>query len=100
MLPIALILLLRLLEKPRGAWSKFRQNITLTNSALCVGTFFLIVTPWFFAMWQEHGWSYLSRFFITENLERFATTRYNEPRGLWFYPAIILTGLLLSLIHI
>ena len=94
LLPITLVLLLHLLAKPRGAWSKFRQNITLTNSVLCVGTFFLIVTPWFFAMWQEHGWSYLSRFFITENLERFATTRYNEPRGLWFYPAIILTGLL------
>jgi len=94
LLSISLIFLLYLLGKPNEAWAELRQRVTFTNSILCVGIFFLIVTPWFFAMWQEHGWSYLSRFFITENLERFATTRYNEPRGLWFYPAIILTGLL------
>ena len=94
LLSILPIFLLHLLGKPHGAWPELRQRITFTNSALCVGIFFLIATPWFFAMWQEHGLSYLSRFFITENLERFATTRYNEPRGLWFYPAIILTGLL------
>ena len=42
----------------------------------------------------EHGLAYLDRFFIAENLDRFATPRYNAPRPVWYYLPIILGGLL------
>ncbi|WP_396625434.1 ArnT family glycosyltransferase [Luteitalea sp.] len=62
---------------------------------LLVGGLALIVAaPWFITMAQHHGLAYMHRFFIGENLERFATDRYNEPRPLWFYVPIVLGGLM------
>ena len=49
--------------------------------------------PWFLAMADVHGIAYLRRFFVGENLERFATERYNGRRPLWFYAPIIFGGL-------
>jgi hypothetical protein len=41
-------------------------------------------------MTMTHGTAYLQSFFIGDNLERFATDRFNEPRGLWFYIPILI----------
>lgn len=62
--------------------------------ALVVGLVMLVAAPWFVAMAQHHGLAYVHRFFIGENLERFATDRYNEPRPVWFYVPIVLGGLM------
>jgi 4-amino-4-deoxy-L-arabinose transferase-like glycosyltransferase len=53
-----------------------------------------LAIPWYAAMVRVHGWQYLQDFFVGENLERFATDRFNEPRPLWFYLPIIAGGLL------
>ena len=45
-------------------------------------------------MTMEHGLAYLERFFIAENLDRFATDRYNTPRAIWYYGPIVIGGLL------
>ena len=49
--------------------------------------------PWYGAMTLEHGIPYLQGFFVGDNLERFATDRFNEPRGLWFYAPIVVGGM-------
>jgi 4-amino-4-deoxy-L-arabinose transferase-like glycosyltransferase len=49
--------------------------------------------PWYLAMIATHGWAYVESFFVGDNLERFATTRYNDPRSLLFYVPIIVGGL-------
>jgi 4-amino-4-deoxy-L-arabinose transferase-like glycosyltransferase len=36
----------------------------------------------------------LQHFFVGENLERFATDRYNDPRPVWFYLPVLAGGLL------
>ena len=54
---------------------------------------FLLVVPWFAAMTATHGLSYLDRFFVTENLQRFVTDRYNAPRPFWYYIPVIIGGL-------
>ena len=41
-----------------------------------------------------HGKAYLDSFFIGDNVERFATSRYNDPRPLWFYLPIVAGGML------
>jgi 4-amino-4-deoxy-L-arabinose transferase-like glycosyltransferase len=41
----------------------------------------------------EHGSAYLQSFFVGDNLERFATDRFNEPRAVWFYLPILLGGM-------
>ncbi len=93
-LAVAPALLLDLRGEPEGLWAGLRRRIRTTDLVLSLAVFGLVAAPWFLAMWQVHGSSYLHRFFVAENLERFATARYNAPRGWWFYPPIILAGLL------
>ena len=59
-------------------------------AAICL----VLALPWFAAMTATHGAGYLERFFIDENVERFATARYNDPRPFWFYLPIVVGGLL------
>ena len=60
-------------------------------AAICLA----LTLPWFAAMTATHGLAYLDRFFIGENVERFATDRYQaDPRGIWFYLPIVIGGLL------
>ncbi|MGE3403939.1 MAG: ArnT family glycosyltransferase [Vicinamibacterales bacterium] len=49
--------------------------------------------PWYIAMIATHGWAYVESFFVGDNLERFATTRYNDPRSFLFYVPIVVGGL-------
>jgi 4-amino-4-deoxy-L-arabinose transferase-like glycosyltransferase len=53
-----------------------------------------IAAPWFLVMASIHGTRYLESFFVGDNLERFATSRFNDPRPPWFYLPIIAGGLL------
>ena len=59
-------------------------------AAICL----VLALPWFAAMTATHGAGYLERFFIDENVERFATDRYNDPRPFWYYLPIVVGGLL------
>ena len=72
-----------------------RANVT--RLALDVGLLalvcLLLAVPWFAAMTATHGLAYLDRFFVDENVQRFATTRYNTPRPLWYYLPILVGGL-------
>ena len=61
--------------------------------ALAALVLLAVSLPWFLAMAEVHGVAYLRRFFVGENLERFATERYNGRRPLWFYAPIIFGGL-------
>jgi 4-amino-4-deoxy-L-arabinose transferase-like glycosyltransferase len=66
----------------------------LGDISLLTGVCLLLAVPWFAAMTHTHGVAYLERFFITENVQRFATERYNAPRPLWYYLPIVVGGLL------
>ncbi|MCC6162567.1 MAG: glycosyltransferase family 39 protein [Acidobacteria bacterium] len=66
----------------------------LLDILLVGGIVLAVAAPWFIAMADHHGLAYMHRFFIGENLERFATDRYNEPRPIWFYVPIVLGGLM------
>ena len=46
---------------------------TAADLALASAVFLLVALPWYVAMAAEHGAGYLERFFVAENLERFAT---------------------------
>ena len=59
-------------------------------AAICLA----LTLPWFAAMTATHGTAYLERFFIDENVERFATARYNDPRPFGYYLPIVIGGLL------
>lgn len=69
-------------------------NITLSDVVFALLLFAAIALPWYLVMWWRHGTEYLVGFFVGDNLERFATDRFNEPRPWWFYLPIILGGML------
>lgn len=68
--------------------------LPLRELALAAAVFALIGIPWYGAMTLEHGAAYLQNFFVGDNLERFATDRFNEPRSPWFYIPIVIGGML------
>jgi hypothetical protein len=72
------------------AWRRLR----VTDLLLAAGAFLVIAVPWYAAMTAVHGRAYLESFFVGDNLERFATTRFNEPRSASFYLPVLLGGML------
>ena len=90
-LAAAVLLPIAVFERRRsGVWLRARPAHLLLAALL----FLAAVAPWYAAMTAEHGVAYLYRFFGAENLERFATARYNDPRPVWYYLPIVAGGLL------
>jgi|TARA_B100000315_G_scaffold131595_2_gene121127 4-amino-4-deoxy-L-arabinose transferase-like glycosyltransferase len=81
---------------PAGtAWHlRAPAGLTMATVAAALGVFLAVAVPWFAAMAQVHGAAYLVRFFVGENLTRFATPEFNDPRPFWFYVPILAGGLL------
>jgi 4-amino-4-deoxy-L-arabinose transferase-like glycosyltransferase len=77
-------------------WWRERHTrpIRFPDVALAAMIFALFGLPWYIAMTVKHGTPYLQSFFLGDNLERFATDRFNEPRGLWFYVPVVILGML------
>jgi 4-amino-4-deoxy-L-arabinose transferase-like glycosyltransferase len=69
-------------------WPRFRDLALAGAVAAVVGV------PWYLAMTAQHGTAYLDSFFVGDNLERFATTRYNDPRFALYYVPIVVGGML------
>lgn len=53
-----------------------------------------LAAPWYVAMVAIHGMAYARGFFLGDNLQRFATSRFNQPRVIWFYLPILAGGML------
>jgi 4-amino-4-deoxy-L-arabinose transferase-like glycosyltransferase len=68
-------------------------NLRLAEVGAALLLFLAIATPWYVAMWMQHGTAYLESFFIGDNYERFATDRFNDPRPWWFYIPVAAGGL-------
>ena len=73
-----------------------RRSIGLNPADLVIGFLIMlaVAVPWYVVMWALHGNDYLQSFFVGDNLERFATDRYNDPRPWWFYLPVVAGGLL------
>ena len=69
-------------------------DLELSDLVLAALLFMAIAMPWYMAMWWRHGPAYLEGFFIGDNYERFATSRFNDPRPFWFYVPVLAGGLL------
>ncbi len=68
-------------------WIFERQRFRLTppRALGAIAIALAVGAPWYLAMAAAHGTGYLASFFVGDNLERFATSRFNDPRPLWFY---------------
>jgi 4-amino-4-deoxy-L-arabinose transferase-like glycosyltransferase len=73
-----------------------RRSIALEPSDIVLGFVIMlaIALPWYLVMWMTHGNAYLESFFVGDNFERFATSRFNDPRPWWFYLPVVAGGML------
>jgi len=71
-----------------------RLRLSLSGVTIALGAWAVVGLPWYVAMTTTHGMPYLQSFFVADNLERFTTTRFNEPRPLWFYPLVVAGGMM------
>ena len=77
------------------AWRERRRlQLDARGIALAAVIAALVGLPWYVAMWREHGSAYLQSFFVSDNLERFSTERFNDARPFWFYLPVLLGGLM------
>jgi len=83
-----------LVVAPILALERRRLRLTVSQIALALLVAALVALPWYAAMTLVHGRAYLDSFFVGDNLERFATTRFNDPRPMWFYLPITVGGML------
>jgi 4-amino-4-deoxy-L-arabinose transferase-like glycosyltransferase len=76
-------------------WWRERRTIAVRTSHLAIAVVLFMISglPWYIAMTLTHGTAYLQSFFVADNLERFATTRFNGPRQVWYYVPIVIGGL-------
>ena len=84
-LPAAVLLPILMIERRA---SRVRAADVLVAAA----AFTALAAPWYLAMWWRHGTPYLDSFFVGDNLARFATDRFNEPRPWWYYGPVIVGG--------
>ena len=70
------------------------RAFTARDIGIAALIFAVVGLPWYVAMTLTHGTAYLQSFFVGDNLERFATDRFNEPRGFWFYLPIVIGGMI------
>jgi 4-amino-4-deoxy-L-arabinose transferase-like glycosyltransferase len=76
-------------------WREWPRVIGLRLGILLAAVVFAAIgLPWYAAMWAEHGTPYLRSFFVGDNVERFATGRFNERRIPGYYVAVLVGGLL------
>jgi len=70
------------------------MHVRVSRLAIAVLVAGVVSLPWYVAMWHVHGNEYLRYFFVENNVQRFATDTFNEPRPFWFYGPILVGGML------
>ena len=91
-LPFAVVAPLWLWQtrKTRKIWP---DELSLRHLAVAMTLLLIVALPWYLAVMRAQGPEYAWRFFVGENVERFATSTYNTWRG-YIYIPIIIGGLL------
>jgi 4-amino-4-deoxy-L-arabinose transferase-like glycosyltransferase len=77
---------------PAGAlllWMLYKEKSRISLSGIRplegAAIFLCIVLPWYILSYQAHGWDYIARFFLSDNLGRFASESFGPRRGFFYY---------------
>jgi 4-amino-4-deoxy-L-arabinose transferase-like glycosyltransferase len=89
-----------------GRFSTALQRLRDARPAIGIAIFSCIVLPWYVLVFSLHGWTYISPFFLRDNLGRFAAESLGPSRGLFYYVSVFASDffpwslLLLPAIHL
>lgn len=90
--PVAIVVTLLAVALP--CWLERRTiDIRWSHLAAAAALAAVVAVPWYIAMVARHGMAYVDSFLVGDNIERFATTRFNDSRPVWFYLPVIAGGL-------
>jgi 4-amino-4-deoxy-L-arabinose transferase-like glycosyltransferase len=62
------------------------REMMLPLGALIVAA---IVSPWYLAIYEKHGWQYISTFLLKDNLSRYTQPVWGPRRGFFFYVPVV-----------
>ena len=62
------------------------RDLMLPTGVAIIG---LIVLPWYFAVYAQHGWGHIQTFILKDNLSRYVQQAWGPSRGLLFYIGVI-----------
>jgi 4-amino-4-deoxy-L-arabinose transferase-like glycosyltransferase len=63
------------------------RELMLPLGALIVAA---MVSPWYLAIYEQHGWHYISAFLLKDNLSRYTQPVWGPRRGIFFYLPVML----------
>jgi 4-amino-4-deoxy-L-arabinose transferase-like glycosyltransferase len=72
-----------------GRWSLSRRAISIPGVLI----FMTIVAPWFVLMEGKLP-GFAHHFFVFQHFTRYTSTGFNNPHGVWFYPTVLIIGML------
>lgn len=52
-----------------------------------------MVSPWYLAIYEQHGWQYISTFILKDNLSRYTQPVWGPRRGIFFYLPVVIGDL-------
>src|SRR5579884_3745644 len=83
------VCILFLLAALRREWGLLRRAVSIPGFLLYAA----VALPWYVAV-QLRNPGFLRSFFLQQNLERFATNRYQHMQPFWYYLPVVLLGLM------
>lgn len=68
-------------------WALWGHRLKLRDAHPLMGAtiFFLIVLPWYAAIFLAHSWTYITPFFLRDHIGRFTSEPLGPSRGLFYY---------------
>ena len=68
-----------------------RERLTGAHPLMGAAIFICIALPWYLYIYHAHGWTYISPFFLKDNLGRFAAESFGPSRGPLYYFSVYAT---------
>ena len=68
-------------------WGRLREMMIPTGAAIALA----IAAPWYVMLYAQGGWTHISSFLLSENVERFTSTFGPTGRGPFFYLGVMFT---------
>jgi len=87
--PLLAFLIIAAFAFLRREWDILRRSFWWPGVVL----YFAMVLPWFIAV-QHQNPTFFREFFLEHNLQRFATDRYQHSQPFWYYPVVMVLGLM------
>ena len=88
--PLLLVLIVAPYLLVAGSWRRVRY----THLAVALGAAAAVAAVWYVPVTARNGWPFIQEFFINHHFQRYLTNKYHHPQPFYFYPLVVLAGLL------